>query len=146
VSTQSDKAVRLFQFLAQARRLREKPITDLKTFESQGTVIWLSDIVQGIVANSWPIELDHRICDRLGMSLTELPVKDMEEDTILLADRPVLLERPELDEKLVAWFEKPFDNHKRQPKMLKVLRENGVTKRFTDQPKTMQQQAEQWLV
>ena len=146
MSTQSDKAVRLFQFLAQARRLREKPITDLKTFESQGTVIWLSDIVQGIVANSWPIELDHRICDRLGMSLTELPVKDMEEDTILLADRPVLLERPELDEKLVAWFEKPFDNHKRQPKMLKVLRENGVTKRFTDQPKTMQQQAEQWLV
>lgn len=146
MSTQSDKAVRLFQFLAQARRLREKPITDIKTFESQGTVIWLSDIAQGIVANSWPIELDHRICDRLGMSLTELPVKDMEEDTILLSDRPVSLECPELDENLVPWFEKPFDNHKRQPKMLKILRENGVAKRFTDQPKAMQQQAEQWLV
>ena len=146
MSTQSDKAVRLFQFLAQARRLREKPITDIKTFEGQGTVIWLSDIAQGIVANSWPIELDHRICDRLGVSLTELPVKDIEEDTILLADRPVSLECPKLDKNLALWFEEPVDNHKRQPKMLKVLRENGVAKRFTDQPKTMQQQAEQWLV
>ena len=67
MTTQSDKAARLFQFLAQVRRLREHTTTDIKGFEDRGGVVWLSDVAHNTAANGWPVRVNALLWQRLGL-------------------------------------------------------------------------------
>ncbi|OYO21241.1 hypothetical protein CGZ93_10775 [Enemella dayhoffiae] len=42
-----DKGVPLFTYLAKTQQLREKAVTEVKSYERDGEVVWLHDLPQG---------------------------------------------------------------------------------------------------
>ena len=115
MTTQSDKAARLFQFLAQVRRLREHTTTDIKGFEDRGGVVWLSDVAHNTAANGWPVRVNALLWQRLGLLDADDDPGRTGDAVIIAAGRPKNMEAPRLPEKLKPWIEGASHNHRRRP-------------------------------
>ena len=115
MTTQSDKAARLFQFLAQVRRLREHTTTDIKGFEDRGGVVWLSDVAHNTAANGWPVRVNALLWQRLGLLDADDDPGRTGDAVIIAAGRPKHMEAPRLPEKLKPWIEGASHNHRRRP-------------------------------
>ncbi|WJZ03361.1 hypothetical protein CFREI_10435 [Corynebacterium freiburgense] len=144
-SAKVEKAVHLFQYLAQVRRLRENTTTNIKKFEQDGGVFWLSDIASQVRENGWPLYIDQQLSQWLLGEYQSTDYKlnsESEKDgTLFVASRVDQMPPPSVPENIRPWIDGAVDKYNRRPKI--SLRSDG--KLFKNQSAAFRDQAEQWL-
>ncbi|MDO4686066.1 MAG: AAA domain-containing protein [Corynebacterium sp.] len=144
-SAKVEKAVHLFQYLAQARRLREKTTTNIKKFEQDGAVFWLSDIASQVQENDWPLYIDQQLSQWLlgeyQSTDYQLNWESEKDGTLFVASRVAQMPPPSVPENIRPWIVGAVDNCNRRPKI--SLHSN--VKLFKNQSDAFREQVEQWF-
>jgi len=96
-----DRAVRLFEFLQWAQKLKSRVVRDVRSYEDDGNVVWF-----------------HELPDHEAVMDTRLLEADDDPTTPLLSvSRVPHVPAPEPDESLRPWVEGPIDDPDREPEL-----------------------------